>query len=1359
MADTTTILNRLISALTSQDPTWDVVPGTAEYKILEAVAQELNVAINNNTIQNYSFDITTKSGSNLDDFCALFGIFRSQGKRASGNATFSTTTTGLTGGLLTINNATTGSFSATYNGNTVSSLAYNISATDLQTQLRTIVPSSSSVTVAYTSPSYTITISPALPLALTFDFGTVDGITSWGPYGGATANYEIPLGTQIYAPSAATGTVPIYYQTTASAMLPQYGTQVQVPIQSVLTGTNNNLSAGTISALATALPGITQVTNSALTGGSDAETDDQLRQRWQNTVFKNLSGTEDQFRALALSNPGTSRVKVLGPQEQNVEDLQIQTTFKVASKYDGTLQPSTNINSTDTFNLYLQSSTNATWTVDTTAGGGTSSVVTFTIPSGQNIDGIYPGMNVYSFSYPISITYGLVVKTFNANSDGSATVVAIQTNGANQTLTASGSIAYPVTFAVPVKSTGSFDGTTTIDSLQTQLNNAVTGSVISDTNQIITITSKYNSGNLTINTNTGGYSINYVDSNGTTHTANVSSGFSTTSTLSTALNNVISYDGYKAFVTQGSSSNPYSYTIDFFTTNTAYPADISIINKNLTFNFASLNGSSPGGSWVVPTNNSGTIAQLASCNIQFSKPSKTDLVVIAGRIDSNATSGYPSTPTNIVDSNAILSDWQSSSFDYTYVYGCNIPANTYVSSLTGSGPVSYTGYVLSNSSTNGLGGAGIQLVFTGANNPYAITNSIKTSVIDAIYIYSQGIESLRSNLAAIPTQQTANPQNDYTYVVSSTISTTVTNVSATSYATYYTWNYTANNNFVAGQTVTISGLSPSAYNGTFTVFSANSTNFIVYGNSNPGPSSGTGIATGSTYASLTLNIKNSSNYSWLYPGNIPTLTYYAVLDASRNTPTDLGITSNYVDVIIDGATQQLINEDVVMNTTNTTNIFPGCSGVFNSTNRTKWVLGDKLTNPPAGDLFYIFSQQPVLQPWFGIYPQKLTLSQSGGLHTGLQAYSGPIGGTDPVVANVTTSTSSTTMTTGSRQMKPIYYKEWFYLPEAFTTTTPVGVASVSSYSQTDNTIVAKRSDSTINPDVAGTFPNVIFTSDIYPIYDNTTNQGSTQAINGIGIRQPDTHYKNVSCTTNSTTTVAYSGASNSDLGKLVSDNPPGTTTNIKNNSRIISVVPGVSFTMSRTANSSATVSLRITDFINTPTINTGDLIFGLQYYVDSDVVAVDNLIQQQRLVGVSTMTHLAKSNYFLINLVTVLSSSADISTVNSALNTQVSNYLNSLPFGQPVQASSIIRIALSISGVINARLATSSDNSSYYGIQEVTPYTYYTSIQEITQGGASSVDFRDILVKQTYPGDVILGADDLPILFRVNLYTRSQSDF
>ena len=1368
MADTTTILSRLISALTSQDPTWDVVPGTAEYKILEAVAQELAVAANNNTLQNYSFDITTKSGSQLDDFCALFGIFRSQGKRASGNATFSTASTGLTGGTLTINNATGGSFSASYNGQTASSLAYNISNGTLQTQLSSILPVRTVVNVTYSSPTYTITIVPSLPAGmLTFDTSGVTGVsgtlnTSWSPSGGATANYEIPLGTQIYAPSAATGTVPIYYQTTASSALPQYGTQVQVPIQAVLTGSNGNITAGTISALATALAGVTQVTNSALTGGSDAETDDQLRQRWQNTVFKNLSGTEDQFRALALSNPGTSRVKVLGPQEQNVEDLQIQTTLQMSAKYDGTMQPSTNFGATNTFNLYFQVETLATWTV---SGSGVSSVVTFTIPSGQTSSGIYIGMNVYSFTFPISLTYGLYVSNIVVNSDGSTTVTALQLGGATQTIASNSATPTNVTFCVPVLSSGSsFDATTTIYSIQNKLNTTATGPIISDLSQLITLTPTYNSSNLSITATGGSYKITYVDSTGTSHTSsNITSGtFSTAASLKTALDLLLAYDGYKSVVTIGSASSPYTYTVDFYSVYTSYPVDISTINNNLSFNFASLSGTGAGGLWTIPTGLSGTLAQLATCNIQFSKPSTTDLSLIAGRIDSTATSGYPGTPNHVSDAGAILSDLQGSPSNYTYIYGCGIPVNTYISNLLGAGP--YTGYVTSQNATIGLGGTGVQLLFTGANNPYSITSSVSnsnsllssitTTVSDAIYIYPQGIESLRSSLSSSSTQQTASYSTDYSYKVSSTISTTVTSVSASTYATYYQWTFTASNNFIAGQKITTTGSAVSAYNGTFTVFAANSTAFVVCGANNPGSTSTPFQATGAENSYLTLTIQNGNNYPWLYPGNIPVLTYYLVLDASRNVPSSIGIQTNYVDVIVDGSTQQLITEDVVMNATNTTNLTPGSSGVFNASNSTKWVLGDKITNPPIGDLFYIFSQQPVIQPWFGVYPQKLTLSQPGGNHTGLQAYGGPIGGSDPVVPNVTTVTTSPTMTVGNRSMYPIYYKEWLYLPEAFTSTSPVGYTTVASYSQTGNSITAADT-----PNNANVYQNVMFTSDIYPIYDNTINQGSTLAINGIGIRQ-NNHYRNITCTTNTASaTILDASASNADLGKMVTDNPSGTTY-IKDSTRVISVVPGVSFTMSKTgASSSGSAAVRIADFVNTPTISTGDLIFGLQYYVDSDVVAIDNLIQQQRLVGVSTLTHLANTNYLLINLVAVLSSSADIASVNTSLNTQFSNYLNSLPFGEPVQVSSLIRIAISTSGVLNARIANDNDNSAYYGIQEVTPYTYYDSIQEISQGGASAVDFRDILIKQTYTGDVILGSDNLPVLFSTNLYNRSQSDF
>jgi uncharacterized phage protein gp47/JayE len=91
MADAGTVLARLQAALSVYDPSWDISAGSATYKILEAVAQEISVANNNSTLQTYSYDVNTKSGSELDVFCNLFGVYRQLGKRSSGTVTFSTT--------------------------------------------------------------------------------------------------------------------------------------------------------------------------------------------------------------------------------------------------------------------------------------------------------------------------------------------------------------------------------------------------------------------------------------------------------------------------------------------------------------------------------------------------------------------------------------------------------------------------------------------------------------------------------------------------------------------------------------------------------------------------------------------------------------------------------------------------------------------------------------------------------------------------------------------------------------------------------------------------------------------------------------------------------------------------------------------------------------------------------------------------------------------------------------------------------------------------------------------------------------------------------------------------------------------
>ena len=92
MADTSSILNRLLTALSVSDPTWDTTVGSATYKILESVAQEISNTSNNSTLLTYGYDVNSKFGTELDAFVNLFGITRQLGTRSVGAVTFSTGT-------------------------------------------------------------------------------------------------------------------------------------------------------------------------------------------------------------------------------------------------------------------------------------------------------------------------------------------------------------------------------------------------------------------------------------------------------------------------------------------------------------------------------------------------------------------------------------------------------------------------------------------------------------------------------------------------------------------------------------------------------------------------------------------------------------------------------------------------------------------------------------------------------------------------------------------------------------------------------------------------------------------------------------------------------------------------------------------------------------------------------------------------------------------------------------------------------------------------------------------------------------------------------------------------------------------
>lgn len=271
MANASTVLNRLLTALSVSDPTWDTTIGSATYKILESVAQEIANATNNSTLLTYGYDVTSKFGTELDAFVNLFGINRQQGTRAVGTVTFSSS-------------------------------------------------------------------------------------------GSASQNYDIPIGTQVYA----SGNANIGFATTTAATLTTGNTSIIVPVASLLPGSYNNLSANSITNVSTPLVGVTTASNQyAMINGSDTETDVQLQQRFLNTAFSNFSGTATKFQSITQQNPDITQNNVIGTQMNYLEYLQVITVLSgnsnfvlglqtqaqlalvsgslVASGYLGTLQPNVTI--------------------------------------------------------------------------------------------------------------------------------------------------------------------------------------------------------------------------------------------------------------------------------------------------------------------------------------------------------------------------------------------------------------------------------------------------------------------------------------------------------------------------------------------------------------------------------------------------------------------------------------------------------------------------------------------------------------------------------------------------------------------------------------------------------------------------------------------------------------------------------------------------------------------------------------------------------------------------------------------------------------------------------------------------------
>lgn len=108
--------------------------------------------------------------------------------------------------------------------------------------------------------------------------------------GASTMEREIPAGTICMTPGL------VRFETTQDAVMEAGTSHVDVPVQAVEPGTSGNVIAGSVRSLAAAPVGVTGCTNpQAMTGGADAEDDEQLRTRVLDSFLRLPNGANSAF--------------------------------------------------------------------------------------------------------------------------------------------------------------------------------------------------------------------------------------------------------------------------------------------------------------------------------------------------------------------------------------------------------------------------------------------------------------------------------------------------------------------------------------------------------------------------------------------------------------------------------------------------------------------------------------------------------------------------------------------------------------------------------------------------------------------------------------------------------------------------------------------------------------------------------------------------------------------------------------------------------------------------------------------------------------------------------------------------------
>jgi uncharacterized phage protein gp47/JayE len=153
-----------------------------------------------------------------------------------------------------------------------------------------------------------------------FGFGRLQGRKASGVVRMKTAtalstDQLIVVGSQFYTKGSQTnaGGARLYFASTQAVTLTAGSLTVDIPVQCTEAGTKGNVPPDSITSFGSAIATSTVTNLVAFSGGVDVENDAELRQRFKDTLLRNIAGTTDWYRALSLQNDKVGRVAVYGP--------------------------------------------------------------------------------------------------------------------------------------------------------------------------------------------------------------------------------------------------------------------------------------------------------------------------------------------------------------------------------------------------------------------------------------------------------------------------------------------------------------------------------------------------------------------------------------------------------------------------------------------------------------------------------------------------------------------------------------------------------------------------------------------------------------------------------------------------------------------------------------------------------------------------------------------------------------------------------------------------------------------------------------------------------------------------------------